>query len=63
MCDKAGPIAHGVGLDPLIEEGRLVEVMKGQVPQLPRYSLNYRSKKHMTRRLRAFIDLAKEVSG
>lgn len=48
---------------PLIEEGRLIEVMQGQVPPLPRYSLNYRSKKHKTRRLRAFIDLAKEVSG
>lgn len=46
---------------PLIEKGSLIEVMKGQVPPLPRYSLNYRSKKHMTRRLRAFIDLAKEA--
>lgn len=43
----------------LINEGRLVEVLKGQTPSLPRYSLNYRSKRLMPARLRAFIDLAK----
>lgn len=49
--------------EPFLAEGTLVEVMQGQVPALPRYSLNYRSKKLMTRRLRAFIDMAKQVSG
>ncbi len=44
---------------PAIAAGDLVDVLPGQVPPLPRYSLNYRSKKQMTRRLRAFIDLAK----
>ncbi|MEM9670296.1 MAG: LysR substrate-binding domain-containing protein [Pseudomonadota bacterium] len=47
---------------PLIADGRLVEVMADQIPAQPRYSLSYRSKKNMTRRLRAFIDMAKESS-
>lgn len=47
---------------PMVEEGLLVEVLKKHVPQLPRYSLNYRSKKHMTCRLRAFVDLAKAAN-
>ena len=42
-----------------IDEGAVVEVLPDQVPSMPRYSLNYLSKKNMTRRLRAFIDLAK----
>ncbi|MEP1931684.1 MAG: LysR family transcriptional regulator [Roseibium sp.] len=42
-----------------LADGTLVNVLPGQVPSLPSYSLNYRSKKHMTRRLRAFVDLAK----
>ncbi|MEM7136108.1 MAG: LysR family transcriptional regulator [Myxococcota bacterium] len=45
---------------PGIESGRLVEVLADRVPSLPRYSLNYRTKRHMTRRLRAFIEMAKE---
>lgn len=44
---------------PYLEEGGLTEVLSGQVGQLPRYSLNYRSKRNMTRRLRAFVDMAK----
>ncbi|MEM8976421.1 MAG: LysR family transcriptional regulator [Pseudomonadota bacterium] len=43
-----------------VREGALVEVMVEHIPNQPRYSLNYRSKKHMPRRLRAFIDLAKQ---
>ncbi|WP_299166291.1 LysR family transcriptional regulator [uncultured Tateyamaria sp.] len=46
---------------PWIESGQVVEVLAGRCQTLPRYSVNYRSKKHMTRRLRAFIDLAKQV--
>ena len=44
---------------PHLEDGGLTEVLSGQVGQLPRYSLNYRSKRNMTRRLRAFVDMAK----
>ena len=46
-----------------LADGVLTEVLPGLVPPLPPYSLNYLSKKHMTRRLRAFIDLAKETAG
>ncbi|MEM8975131.1 MAG: LysR substrate-binding domain-containing protein [Pseudomonadota bacterium] len=46
---------------PYIAANTLVEVMSDQVPPMPCYSLNYRSKKHMTKRLRAFVDLAKIV--
>ncbi|MEM9438917.1 MAG: LysR family transcriptional regulator [Pseudomonadota bacterium] len=45
---------------PMIASGQLVEVLKDQVPSMPRYSLNYVTKRHMTRRLRAFIDMARE---
>lgn len=59
--------AQGLGLAyvyaevaaPYVAGDRLVEVMSDQIPSMPRYSLNYLSKKHMTKRLRAFIDLAK----
>jgi len=44
---------------PLLADGTLIKVLQEYVPPLPSYSLNYRSKKHMTLRLRAFIDLAK----
>lgn len=58
---------HGLGLAylyreialPHLREGGLTEVLSGHVGQLPRYSLNYRSKRNMTRRLRAFVDMAK----
>ncbi len=43
----------------LIASGKLVEVLKGQVPSLPKYTINYLSKRHMPSRLRAFIDMAK----
>ncbi|MEP2987872.1 MAG: LysR family transcriptional regulator [Parasphingorhabdus sp.] len=42
-----------------LEQGRLLSLFEDQVPELPRYSLNYRTKRHMPPRLRAFIDLAK----
>lgn len=44
-----------------LETGRLVPVLDGLVPSLPRYSINYRTKRHMSARLRAFIDLAKQI--
>ncbi len=45
-----------------IEQGKLVSLFANEVPELPRYSLNYRTKRHMPPRLRAFIDLAKKKS-
>lgn len=48
--------------EPSIVQGKLVEVLVGQVPSLPRYSINYLSKRNMPARLRAFIELAKEMN-
>ncbi|MGI9502324.1 MAG: LysR substrate-binding domain-containing protein, partial [Geminicoccaceae bacterium] len=45
---------------PLIASGQLVEVLKDQMPSMSRYSLNYLTKRHMTKRLRAFIDIARQ---
>jgi len=45
--------------EPYLANNTLVQILPKQVPPLPSYSLNYRSKKNMTRRLRAFINLAK----
>lgn len=42
-----------------IDKGKLVSLFDNQIPELPRYSINYRTKRHMPPRLRAFIDLAK----
>lgn len=47
---------------PYIEKFELVEVLGKHLAPLPRYSINYQSKRHMPRRLRAFIDLAKGQS-
>lgn len=57
-------LAYGYTIPALnsIRAGRLVEVLTDDVATLPRYSLNYPTKRHMTRRLRAFIDLAKSES-
>ncbi len=46
--------------EPLIATNRLVELFKGKVPALPQYTLNYLTKRHMPKRLRAFIDLARK---
>jgi DNA-binding transcriptional LysR family regulator len=59
--------AHGLGLayvyaeiaTPYVVNEDMVEVLAKDLSPLPRYSINYLSKKHMTRRLRAFLDLAK----
>lgn len=45
--------------EPFIESGELVTLFDRYVPSLPRYSINYLTKRHMPARLRAFIDLAK----
>ncbi|WP_299210681.1 LysR family transcriptional regulator [uncultured Tateyamaria sp.] len=62
--------AHGLGLAyayaeiaaPYLANEDMVAVLAKNLAPFPRYSINYRSKKHMTRRLRAFLDLAKEGS-
>ena len=46
--------------EPFIESGELVTLFDKNIPQLPRYTINYLTKRHMPARLRAFIDLAKE---
>ncbi|MDA5094988.1 LysR family transcriptional regulator, partial [Aliiroseovarius sp. KMU-50] len=42
-----------------IEAGRLVQVLEDYVAPLPRFTLNYLSKRNMPTRLRAFIDFAR----
>jgi len=42
----------------LIRQNRLISILDGETPTLPRYTINYVSKRHMPARLRAFIDLA-----
>ncbi|ASJ71227.1 LysR family transcriptional regulator [Granulosicoccus antarcticus] len=48
--------------EPYIARKELVTLFDKQVPQLPRYTINYLTKRHMPARLRAFIDLAKSSS-
>ena len=48
---------------PNIDEGDLTEVLSKHLSPLPRYSLNYLSKRQMSSRLRAFIDMAKIAVG
>ncbi|WP_342076175.1 LysR family transcriptional regulator [Yoonia sp. SS1-5] len=48
--------------EPFLASGELVSVLDGQIPDQPRHTINYLSKRHMPRRLRAFIDLAKRGS-
>ncbi|MGX9352735.1 LysR family transcriptional regulator [Shimia sp. W99] len=43
-----------------LQSGALVEVLKGQTEALPRFSLNYLSKRNMPARVRAYIDFARE---
>lgn len=45
----------------LVEGGKLVCLLGGQIPSLQRYTVNYLSKRHMPARLRAFIDSAKAM--
>lgn len=42
-----------------VASGRLVRLFDKQIPKLPPYSLNYRTKRNMPKQLRAFIDFAK----
>ncbi|RKQ69176.1 LysR family transcriptional regulator [Litorimonas taeanensis] len=45
---------------PFLKSGKMKDVLNAHLTPFPRYSLNYLSKRHMPRRLRAFIDMAKE---
>ncbi len=47
--------------EPFIDSGELVALFDKYVPSLPRYTINYLTKRHMPKRLRAFIDLAKQM--
>lgn len=47
---------------PALAAGRVTDLLGAYLSPLPRYSLNYRSKRNMTRRLRAFVDMAKAPS-
>ncbi len=47
---------------PYIEKNNMVSVLEEHLSPLPRYSINYLSKKNITPRLRAFLDLAKVSS-
>ena len=42
-----------------LDEGSLVQVLEDQTTALPRFSLNYLSKRNMPSRVRAFVDYAK----
>jgi len=46
---------------PLIRAKKLVPFFDDQIPALPRYTINYLTKRHMPARLRSFIDLAKTI--
>lgn len=48
--------------EPLIASGELVSLLEKHVPALPRYTINYLTKRHMPARLRAFINLAKSAT-
>ena len=48
--------------EPFTKVGDLMTVLDGQIPNQPRHTINYLSKRHMPPRLRAFIDLAKQMT-
>lgn len=48
--------------EPFIEAGELVTLFDDYISELPRYTINYLTKRHMPARLRVFIDLAKKMS-
>ncbi len=48
-------------VESLIDSGELVTLFDKSVPPLPRYTINYLTKRHMPARLNAFIDLIKKV--
>lgn len=47
--------------EPFIDSGELVTLFDKYIPSLPRYTLNYLTKRHVPARLKAFIDLAKKI--
>ena len=48
-------------VETLIDSGELISLFEKSVPPLPRYTINYLTKRHMPARLQAFIDLIKKV--
>lgn len=47
--------------EPFIDSGELVTLFDRYIPSLPRYTINYLTKRHVPARLKAFIDLAKSM--
>jgi DNA-binding transcriptional LysR family regulator len=47
--------------EPFIASGELETLLDKYVQPLPRYTINYLTKRHMPARLRAFIDMAKSM--
>ena len=47
--------------EPFINSGELVTLFDKHIPPLPRYTINYLTKRHMPARLRAFIELAQKM--
>lgn len=45
--------------EPFIASGELVTLFDQYIPSLPRYTINYLTKRHVPKRLKAFIDLAR----
>lgn len=48
-------------VEPFIDSGELVALFDKSVPLLPRYTINYLTKRHMPGRLKAFVDLIKKI--
>lgn len=63
LAEKGAGFAYvyGVSARKSLTAGTLVSVFDGQTLPLPRYAINYVSKRHMPARLKAFIGLAKNV--
>jgi len=49
-------------IESLISSKKLIPLLPGLPSSLPRYTINYLTKRHMPSRLRAFIDLAKTAN-
>lgn len=47
--------------EPFILSGELITLLEKKLPSLPRYTINYLTKRHMPARVRAFIDIAKQI--
>lgn len=61
-CEKGLGLAYtfAESTSKSVAENRLVPVLKKHIVPLPKFSINYLSKRHMPLRVRAFIELAKQ---